>query len=165
MKPCSTKPIQSPLSHTNSEAWRLFRADFFAVEAINPIDARWFSFTAQQHEQAAIAKPPPFVGQLPQTTTQGRIRRTLRNIPDHLAIRARNPARPPFREPELASQLRDSFALDGGRHHFFETNSRIAARSSICSASSFFSLAFSSSSVFSRLASDTVIPPNLAFQL
>jgi hypothetical protein len=26
-------------------------------------------------------------------------------------------------------------------------------------------LAFSSSSVFSRLASDTVIPPNLAFQL
>ena len=27
MKPCSTTPIQSPLSHTNSETWRLFKAD------------------------------------------------------------------------------------------------------------------------------------------
>jgi hypothetical protein len=36
--------------------------------------------------------------------------------------------------------------------------------SSICSANSFFSLAFSSSSAFSRLASDTVIPEYFAFQ-
>ncbi len=34
--------------------------------------------------------------------------------------------------------------------------------SNICSASSFFSLAFSSSSCRSRLASETSIPPNLA---
>lgn len=41
----------------------------------------------------------------------------------------------------------------------------MAARSSICSASSFFSFALSSSSAFSRFASDIVMPPNLAFQL
>src|SRR5262249_6026334 len=38
------------------------------------------------------------------------------------------------------------------------------AWSSIASASSFLSLAFSCSSCFSRLASDTLMPPNFAFQ-
>jgi hypothetical protein len=37
--------------------------------------------------------------------------------------------------------------------------------SSIASANSFFSLAFSSSSTFSRRASETSIPPYLAFHL
>jgi hypothetical protein len=37
--------------------------------------------------------------------------------------------------------------------------------SSIASASSFFSRRFSSSSAFRRFASDTCIPPYLAFQL
>lgn len=36
--------------------------------------------------------------------------------------------------------------------------------SNICSAGSFLILAFSSSSAFSRLASDTVIPEYFAFQ-
>src|ERR1700674_1597494 len=61
--------------------------------------------------------------------------------------------------------MRDSLALGGGPYHFFDRSSRNAAASNICSASSFFSLAFSSSSCRSRLASDTSIPPNLAFQL
>ena len=65
----------------------------------------------------------------------------------------------------LGPKIRNGFTLHGGPYHFFETRSFIAARSSICSASSFLSFAFSSSSAFSRFASDTVIPPNLAFQL
>ena len=72
--------------------------------------------------------------------------------------------------------MRDSLALRDGRHHFFWSSSRIAAMSSICSAKSFFSFAFSfgaalgpmalapHSSAFSRLASDTVIPEYFAFQ-
>jgi hypothetical protein len=40
-----------------------------------------------------------------------------------------------------------------------------SALSSIASANSFFSLAFSSSSDLKRLASDTSRPPNLAFHL
>src|SRR5580704_10808532 len=50
--------------------------------------------------------------------------------------------------------MRDSLALGGGPYHFFDRSSRNAAASSICSASSFFSLAFSSSSCRSRLARD-----------
>ncbi len=46
----------------------------------------------------------------------------------------------------------------------FEASSFIAARAGICGASRFSSLAFPSSSVFSRFASDTVMPPDLAFQ-
>src|SRR6202035_2163966 len=61
--------------------------------------------------------------------------------------------------------MRDTFALGGGPYHFFARSSRSAAASSICSARSFFSLAFSSSSCFRRLASETSMPPYLAFQL
>jgi hypothetical protein len=50
----------------------------------------------------------------------------------------------------MGLQMRDSLALHGGRHNFFD--------------SSFFSLAYSSSSAFSRLESETVIPDYFAFQ-
>src|ERR1700675_1835921 len=61
--------------------------------------------------------------------------------------------------------MRDTFALGGGPYHFFARSSRSAAASSICSASSCFNLAFSSWSCLSRLASETSMPPYLAFQL
>src|SRR5580693_9342709 len=61
--------------------------------------------------------------------------------------------------------MRDAFALGGGPYHFFARSSRSAAASSICSAKSFFNFAFSSSSCFRRLASETSMPPYLAFQL
>ena len=48
-------------------------------------------------------------------------------------------------------------------HHFFRSASRATSFSSTDSANSFFSRAFSVSSSFSRLASDTDIPPNLDF--
>jgi hypothetical protein len=44
----------------------------------------------------------------------------------------------------------------GGRHHFLAATSRNIALSSIASANSFFSLVFSSSSAFSRRASETL---------
>jgi len=52
-----------------------------------------------------------------------------------------------------------------GRQKFFPTRSFKAALSSSCSASSFFNRRFSSSSAFSRFASDTSRPPYFAFQL
>ena len=84
---------------------------------------------------------------------------------DHLAISSDDRAGPPFRQAHHGLQMRDAFALDGGPYHFFDRSSRSAAASNICSAKSFFSLAFSSSSCFSRLASEASIPPYLAFQL
>jgi hypothetical protein len=62
-------------------------------------------------------------------------------------------------------QISDGLSPGGGRHHFFAATSFSMALSSIASASSFFSFAFSSSSAFSRLASETSSPPYLAFHL
>src|SRR6266851_2084982 len=59
----------------------------------------------------------------------------------------------------------DSLPLHGGPYHFFPRSSRSAAASSIDSARSFFSFAFSSSIAFSRLVSETSIPPYRDFQL
>lgn len=69
-----------------------------------------------------------------------------------------------------------SLAPGGGRHHFLRAvpSAPLAivlgpmadngTMSSIASASSRFSLAFSSSGALSRLASDGFTPPNFAFQ-
>src|SRR5262249_51275178 len=54
---------------------------------------------------------------------------------------------------------------DGADHTFFAAISLSIALSSSASANSFFGLAFSSSSDFNRLASDTSRPPYLAFHL
>lgn len=105
-----------------------------------------------------------FTLHMPQLAAQRRLGRALILTADHLSIFSCYPTRPPFREPEKGSQVRDCLALYCRRHHFFETRSFIAARSSICSVSSFFSLAFLSSSAFSLLAFDTVLAANLSFQ-
>src|SRR6056297_3670853 len=105
-----------------------------------------------------------FVGQIPQPLAQLRLGRPSGLVADHLAIRPDKAAGPPLRQAQLDLQMRNGFALHGGPYHFFARSSFIAAASSICSAKSFFSFAFSSSSALSRLASETVIPPNFAFQ-
>ena len=68
-------------------------------------------------------------------------------------------SRAAVRKAHHGLQVRDAFALGDGPYHFFDRNSRSAAASSICLASIFFSFAFSSSSCFSRLASETSVPP------
>ena len=68
-------------------------------------------------------------------------------------------------EKALKAAARDGVALHGGPYHFFDRSSRIAATSSICSASSFFSFAFSSSSCFSFFISGGSMPAYFFFQL
>src|SRR5207237_9871984 len=74
-------------------------------------------------------------------------------------------ARPPLAHREDLRKVSRGLPSDGGRHHFFAAMSFSIALSSIASASSFFSREFSSSSAFSRRASETSIPPNFAFPL
>ncbi|ANB33875.1 hypothetical protein A6024_07020 [Rhodovulum sulfidophilum] len=136
------------------------RQAFLAVEPVDSIDARRRALAAQQHEQTPLAESQTFIGRLTNTISQLRVRSTLRLIAEHLAIRANDPTGPLLRQNVTGPKVCDRFALHGGLYHFFATRSFIAARSSIC-----FSFAFSSSSTFSRLASDTVMLPNLAFQL
>src|SRR3546814_10411094 len=60
----------------------------------------------------------------------------------------------------LFANMSHNVPLHIGRHHFFEATSFRMALSSMVSASSFFSLAFSSSKAFSLRASDISMPPN-----
>src|SRR5262249_31730509 len=75
------------------------------------------------------------------------------------------PARPPLAHPMHRARVSHGLPFGGGRHHFRELMSLRTAISSMASANSFFSFPFSSSSAFSRLASETSRPPNLAFHL
>ena len=138
---------------------------FLTVQPIDPVQPGRLAQLPQQHEQPAVTEPPASIGKLAQLAAQFCVRRPARLVADHLAVSADDAAGPPLRQTHDGLQVRDSFALGDGPYHFFDRSSRNAAASSICSASSFFSLAFSSSSCRSRLASETSIPPNLAFQL
>ncbi|EWS53488.1 hypothetical protein X551_03718 [Methylibium sp. T29] len=75
------------------------------------------------------------------------------SIPSHTA----------FAQASLLQLLHHLATRRHGRYFPLST-SRIASISSIELASSFFSFVFSSSSAFSRCASETFMPPNLAFQ-
>ena len=80
------------------------------------------------------------------------------------AIGADNRTRPPLTDPMCFLRHGHSCFPSGGPYHFRDVMSFNTALSSMASASSFFSLAFSSSSCFNRLASGTLRPPYLAFQ-
>ena len=138
---------------------------FLPIKPVDAVDPRWLALPPQQDEQATIAETPPLIGKIAQPGTQNRVRRPPRAIADHLPVRADNRAGPPFRQAHRRPV--DARPRRAWRRalHFFESSSRSAAASSICSARSFFSLAFSSSKALSRLASETSMPPNLAFQL
>src|SRR5690606_32834632 len=129
------------------------------------VDPRRLALTSEQHEQSPVAEAPAAVGELSQAIAQRHIRLPLRLVADHLAISTGYGAGPPFRQAACGPQMRQGAALGGRPYHLFDRSSRSAEASSIWSASSFFSLAFSSSSAFRRLASETSMPPYLAFQL
>ena len=74
-------------------------------------------------------------------------------------------ARPPLAHLIGLTEMSHGLPSSDRRHHFFAAISFSMALSSIASANSFFSLVFSSSSVFSRRASDTSSPPYRDFHL
>src|SRR5690606_4027738 len=138
---------------------------FLAIKAIDPVDPRPLAFPPQQDEQPPIAEAPAHIGEVAQPVAQRAVIRAARAVADHRAVGADDTTGPPLRQVHGGLQVRNGGALGGGPYHFFARSSRSAAVSSICSASSFFSFAFSSSSAFSRFASDKSRPPYLAFQL
>ncbi len=76
-----------------------------------------------------------------------------------LIIDEENLARPALAHPVRRDDAGHRFPSHAGRYHFFAATSFRMALSSIASASSLFSLPFSSSSAFSRRASETSSPP------
>src|SRR6516225_2679882 len=123
------------------------------------------AFAPQQDVQTAIAKAPPHRRDLTQADPYGHIVRPPAAIADRAAIRTNRVACPPLAHSIHLEEVIGGLASGGGRHHFLAATSRNIALSSIASANSCFSLVFSSSSAFSRRASETSIPPYLAFHL
>ncbi len=123
------------------------------------------TLAAHQDVEASIAEPATHGCELAQASPSDGIIRSGAAIADRAPIHSERSARPPFAHLEPYPELSDGLSPDGGRHHFFDAISFSIALSSIASASSFLSLAFSASSALSRLASDTSRPPYLAFHL
>ncbi|MBP2568499.1 hypothetical protein J2766_005110 [Agrobacterium tumefaciens] len=112
-----------------------------------------------------IAKPTAFMSQRLHTLAKVMVIAAPGFVTDRHPAKADGFTRPPFAHLVVIHQMSDSFPPCCGRHHFFPKRSFKAALSSIESARSRFSFVFSSSSAFRRLASDTSMPSNLAFQL
>src|SRR3546814_3869317 len=77
-------------------------------------------------------------------------------------VHAEDRTRPTLADAEQLPSMLDSLPLSGGPHQFFAATSFSTALSSMASASSRLSRAFSSSSTFSLRACDTSMPPYLA---
>src|SRR3546814_10333099 len=106
-----------------------------------------------------------FRSQLAQLLTQTGIIVPRGTVTHALAIGIDDTTRPPFAHPVASLEMSHSFPLRGGRQNFFDRRSFNAAWSSIASASSRLSFAFSLSSSFSRRASDISSPPYFDFQI
>ena len=113
--------------------------------------------------QPAIAEPPALLRQLAQPRPERGVVGPPAAIADRAPVRGDDAARPPLAHLEARLEMRDRLPPGGGRYHFFArapsagvVEHRSARAASAC--------AFSASSAFSRFASETSIPPNLAFQ-
>jgi hypothetical protein len=135
------------------------------IEPPQPLVVHVRAVAFKQDMQAPIAKPLARRCQLAQLEPDRRVIRPPTAIADRCSIRSDHLARPPLAHRIGLAQVSRGYSSGDGRHHFFEAMSFNMALSSIASASSFFSFPFSSSSVFSRRASDTSSPPYFAFHL
>ena len=109
-------------------------------------------------------KSPTFRGKLLQPRPCRRVIRTPMAVAHRAAIGTDDRTGPPLADPVRLARSGHRGSPSGGRHHFLDVMSFSTALSSIASASSFFSFAFSPSSSFSRFASEMLMPPNFAFQ-
>jgi hypothetical protein len=126
-----------------------------AIETTKLLVVHDQSLAAHQHKQTTVAEPAADRRQFAQAAAHGRLVSSLTAIAHRCAVCPQGLARPPVAHLERGPQMSDGLSPRGGRHHFFEATSLSIALSSMASANNFFSLAFSSSSAFSRLASDT----------
>src|SRR5215469_5396196 len=119
----------------------------FFVQPVNPLAVDRVTL-APQPALSTLAQPIVIAPSVP--------------VADARPVHGNHTARRPLAHREPASQMSHRLAASSGRHHFFPSRSFNAALSSIASANSRFSLAFSTSKARSRFASLTSSPPVLA---
>src|SRR6185437_5995603 len=138
---------------------------FCLVQPVDPLAVHHVPLAPQQHIEAAVAEPPALVRQVPKSLAQSLVRRPSRAIANARPIGANDAAGPPLAHAVDRVEMLASLPARGGPYHFFDSRSFSATLSSMASASSFFSLPFSSSSALSRRPPDTSNPPYFAFHL
>jgi hypothetical protein len=103
-------------------------------EDISPLESAR-AFPLEQNMQAPIAETAAFMGNGLHALAKSGIVRPSRLVSHGHAATADGFTRPPFAHPECVPEMRDSFPLARGRHHFFPKRSFNAALSSMASAS------------------------------
>ena len=101
------------------------------------------TFPLEQDVQAPIAEAAAFMGDRLHALAKAGIVRPGCLVSHSHAAAADGFTRPPFAHPVGIHEMRHSFPLGRGRHHFFPKRSFKAALSSMASASSRFSRVFS----------------------
>ncbi len=137
---------------------------FFPLETPQLLLVHRDTFAFKHQADAAIAEPAARRCDLAHAGPDLRIVR-LCFSPDSLRIDADQPADAALGDVVGLDHLQRGIPLQPGRRQDFPSRSFRIELSSMLSARSFFSCAFSISSVFSLRASDTSIPPNFAFHL
>src|SRR5205814_9448389 len=121
---------------------------FLDIEAAQLLVIQHDALAPQQDVQPPIAKAPPHSGDLAQPGANDAVISSPAAVADRTAVHADRLACPPLAHPVDLAEMSGGLSSGGGRHHFLAATSRSIALSSIASAKSFFSLAFSCSSTF-----------------
>ncbi|KOS76250.1 hypothetical protein DM46_2301 [Burkholderia mallei] len=136
------------------------------VQAIDALVIGVRAFAFHQGVQSAVAESTTFVRQLHQTRREHLILAVrLRVVMQHAARKPDKPAGAALGDVDLLPNRQHCFAFGLRAQGFPLTTTFNASISSIASASSFFSRAFSTSRPLSRRASETSMPPNFARQV
>ncbi|KOS90759.1 hypothetical protein DM49_2855 [Burkholderia mallei] len=137
-----------------------------AVQAIDALVIGVRAFAFHQGVQSAVAESTTFVRQLHQTRREHlTLVVRLRVVMQHAARKPDKPAGAALGDVDLLPNRQHCFAFGLRAQGFPLTTTFNASISSIASASSFFSRAFSTSRPLSRRASETSMPPNFARQV
>src|SRR5260370_25090600 len=137
----------------------------FPVQSIQLLVVQRIAFARQHPAQAPIPEAPPLRGQLPQSLPQCRVVRSSAPVTQSRTIQPHHLARVPLTQPVTLHYPNHCYSPRRRLQPFFPSRSLSAALSNNEPANSRFRRLFSSSSAFSRLASETSSPPYFDFHL
>src|SRR3546814_256710 len=141
------------------------RQALLAVEPEHLLVVRLQALACQQDAQPPVTEPAPLAGQLAQAGPQDIVASHTLGVLQGRPVQPGQAAGPTPTQAVARHHMAHGPAFHVGHQKFFVARSFSAALSSRLSARRRFSFAFSASSVRSRCASDTVMPPNRALYL
>ena len=136
---------------------------FLLVEPVDPFHVHGEALPPQEHMKPLITEPLPLGSQFQEPPAQLNPVLSPGLIPIAAPLHPDHPAGPPFAHLKLGPKATHGLPTLRGPQNFFPSRYLRPWLSSESSPTSCFSFRFSSSSPFSRFASATSIPPNLAF--